>query len=73
VHLTVGHGTRFEPAVEDFVDALQHTLALLARDLDVIDEFAVDVGDLASAPGGAFRSSVHRHRCGGIGSGASVW
>mmetsp|Transcript_41792 Transcript_41792/g.110426 ORF Transcript_41792/g.110426 Transcript_41792/m.110426 type:complete len:1093 (+) Transcript_41792:362-3640(+) len=45
----VGHRAALEPAVEDLVDALEHPLALLRRDLDVVDEVAVEVRDLAAS------------------------
>mmetsp|Transcript_63686 Transcript_63686/g.184702 ORF Transcript_63686/g.184702 Transcript_63686/m.184702 type:complete len:476 (-) Transcript_63686:842-2269(-) len=44
----VWHGPALEPTVEDLVHALQHALALLRRDGDVVDEVAVEVCDFAA-------------------------
>ena len=43
------HGSTFEPAVKDLGDSLQHALALLRRDLDVVNILSVDVSDRAAA------------------------
>mmetsp|Transcript_41508 Transcript_41508/g.130922 ORF Transcript_41508/g.130922 Transcript_41508/m.130922 type:complete len:397 (-) Transcript_41508:157-1347(-) len=43
VLLRVRHRARLEPAVEDLVDALEGSLALLRGELDVVDELAVQV------------------------------
>lgn len=37
---------RLEPAIKDFVDALQYTLAFLRGYGDVIDGFSMKVGDI---------------------------
>jgi len=46
VELRIWHGARFEPAIEDFVHAAEHSFSLLGWDLKVVDEVTVDVRDL---------------------------
>ena len=45
VALCVRHGSTFKPAVEDLGNSLKHALALLRRDLDVVNVLSVYVGD----------------------------
>merc|ERR1719428_625057 len=46
VLLCVRHCARFKPAVKDLIDALQHALSFLGRNLDVIDEMTMNVRNL---------------------------
>lgn len=45
VTLGEGHSARFEPAVKDFRDSLEHAFSLLGWNLNVVDELTVKVGD----------------------------
>lgn len=48
MRLSVGHGTRLEPTIKDFLDPLQITLALLRGDGDTVDTLSVEIGDIVS-------------------------
>jgi len=48
VNLREWHGPRFEPAVKNFRDSSQHTLALFGWNGDVIDEFSVKISDFTA-------------------------
>ena len=51
VLLRVRHRARLEPAVEDLVDAAERSAALGGRELDIVEELAVDVvADLLARP-----------------------
>jgi hypothetical protein len=49
MRLSVGHGTRFEPTIKDFLDPLQITLALLGGDGDTVDTLSMKIGDIVSS------------------------
>ena len=46
VQLPIGHAAALKPAVKDVLHALELPLALLAGDGEVVDEVAVQIGDL---------------------------
>jgi hypothetical protein len=46
VRLSVGHRTRFEPTIKDFLDPLQITFTLLGGDGDTVDTLSVEIGDI---------------------------
>jgi len=48
MRLSVGHGTRFEPTIKDFLDPLQITFTLLGGNGDTVDTFSVEIGDIVS-------------------------
>jgi hypothetical protein len=48
MRLSVGHRSRFEPTIKDFLDSLQITLALLGGDGDTVDTLSVEIGDIIS-------------------------
>lgn len=45
MELSIGHASRLEPAVEDFLNPLQVSFALLRRDGDVADFVGVNIRD----------------------------
>jgi hypothetical protein len=48
VRLSVGHRTRFEPTIKDFLDPLQIAFTLLGRDGDTVDTLSVEISDIVS-------------------------
>lgn len=51
VQLGVGHAARLEPAIKHLVHSSQHALALLAGNLQVVDEMPVQVRHLPATVG----------------------